>query len=382
MQHLFEPADAHVAPSGLHRRWLAFRNRLLASPRFRRAAHRFWPTRRIAQRQASELFDLIAGFAYSQILMACVRLDVFDRLRSGPLRSDRLAGHGGLDELAWSDLLRAAASLDLLSPVGDGEYVAGRLGVVMMEDASLQAMVHHHEHLYRDLVDPVALMRGDTDHAALNAYWPYAGGDGLSRDAATRYSDLMAASQPMVAEQVIDAFDFRRFRRLLDVGGGSGAFLRAVAVAAPDLELSLFDLPPVADLARQSLADAGLAARSSVHGGDFRRDALPQGHDLISLVRIAHDHDDDTVLGLLERIRDALAPGGAILIAEPMAGTREARRMGDAYFRVYLRAMGTGRPRTPDELAGLLRRAGFRAPVMHKTTIPMLARVLSCQVDT
>jgi len=226
------------------------------------------------------------------------------------------------------------------------------------------------------------LLRGEVTAASLNQYWPYAGAEDIPENAASRYSELMAASQPMVAEQVIDAFDFTRFSTLMDVGGGNGAFLRAVAAAAPDLKLRLFDLPPVAALANDAMSEAGLSERTEIHGGDFRRDALPPGADLISLVRIAHDHNDDTVLTLLGRIRDAPAPGGTLLIAEPMAGTAQARRMGDAYFRVYLRAMGTGRPRTPEELGDLLRRSGFSSLQQHKTTIPMLARVLTARADT
>ncbi|MEO1573972.1 MAG: methyltransferase [Pseudomonadota bacterium] len=366
----------------MRRQFLSWRNRLLASPRFRRAAHRFPPTRWIARRQAREVFDVIAGFTYSQILLACVRLKLFDRLGDTPVTPAMLASPDSLSEQAWSDLLRAAESLDLVSDVGDGAYVAGMLGAVIANDPSLQAMVHHHEHLYRDLVDPVALLRGEVTAASLNQYWPYAGAEDIPENAASRYSELMAASQPMVAEQVIDAFDFKRFSTLMDVGGGNGAFLRAVAAAAPDLKLRLFDLPPVAALANDAMSEAGLSERTEIHGGDFRRDALPPGADLISLVRIAHDHNDDTVLTLLGRIRDALAPGGTLLIAEPMAGTAQARRMGDAYFRVYLRAMGTGRPRTPEELGDLLRRSGFSSLQQHKTTIPMLARVLTARADT
>lgn len=365
----------------MRRQLLSWRNRLLADARFRRWAHRFLPTRWIARRQAREVFDVIAGFTYSQILLACVRLNLFDRMANAPVTAHELASPDSLDEAGWADLLHAAESLDMVSHAGGGAYVPGRLGIVIASDSSLQAMIRHHIHLYRDLVDPVALLRGEVTEASLNDYWPYAGRDQISGDAASRYTELMAASQPMVAEQVIDAFDFTRFTTLMDVGGGNGAFLRAVAPAAPKLNLMLFDLPPVADLARAAMADANLTDRTTIASGDFRRDALPEGADLISLVRIAHDHDDDTVLILLEKIRKALRPAGTLVIAEPMAGTPGARRMGDAYFRVYLRAMGTGRPRTPAELTALLHRSGFGSVTQHRTAIPMLAQIVSAQPD-
>jgi demethylspheroidene O-methyltransferase len=184
----------------------------------------------------------------------------------------------------------------------------------------------------------------------------------------------MAASQAMVSAQVLGAYDFRRHRRLLDVGGGDGTFLRSVAAAAPDLELSLFDLPAVTALARRRFAEAGVEA--DLHGGDFFHDPLPRGADLISFVRVLHDHGDAAVLGLLHQARAALPAGGSVLVAEPMAGVSGAERVGDAYFGFYLLAMGSGRPRTVEENRNLLLQAGFSRVRRVRTALPMIAVVL------
>ena len=84
----------------------------------------------------------------------------------------------------------------------------------------------HHALLYADLRDPLALLRGETQDAALAAYWPYATGQGVGQAEAGSYSALMAASQDMIAEQILDAYDVRRHRCLLDVGGGTGRICR------------------------------------------------------------------------------------------------------------------------------------------------------------
>jgi demethylspheroidene O-methyltransferase len=89
-----------------------------------------------------------------------------------------------------------------------------------------------------------------------------------------------------------------------------------------------------------------------------------------------HDHDDDSVRVLLARARDALAPGGTLVIAEPMAGGRGAERVGDAYFGFYLLAMGRGRARSASEIATLLNEAGFAALRPLKTRRPLLVSVL------
>ena len=84
-------------------------------------------------------------------------------------------------------------------------------------------------------------------------------------------------------------------------------------------------------------------------GGDFRTDPLPEGADIVSLVRVVHDHDDEAALAILRAAWQALPAGGTLLLAEPMAGTRGAGGVG-AYFAFYLLAMGSGRPRRAEEL--------------------------------
>ncbi len=377
--------DVMPAPHpSLRDRFRAWREGVTARPGFRAWAARFPLTRPMARRRAGALFDLCAGFVYSQVLFACVRLRVFDLLHeSGPLPQAALAARLGLPPEAAERLLRAAASLDLLSCRDDGSWALGPLGAAMVGNPGIAAMVEHHALLYADLADPVALLRRARGGNALSGYWAYAGADAPDAIGAERvadYSALMAASQPMVAEEVLGAYDFRRHQALLDVGGGEGAFLAAVAPRAPALRLMLFDLPAVAERARARFAAAGLSARASAFGGDFAADALPRGADLISFVRVLHDHDDDVVLGLLRAARAALPPGGRLLIAEPMAGTRGAEAMGDAYFGFYLLAMGRGRPRRPDELMAMLASAGFTESRLLPTGTPLLTRVLIADV--
>ncbi|MEM7081597.1 MAG: methyltransferase [Pseudomonadota bacterium] len=357
---------------------LNLRNHLLASPRFRRAASAFWPTQRIARARARDVFDLVAGFTYSQTLFACIELGLLALLRRGPRTIRALSDALSLDEDATRALAEAATALRLLQSTGDDEYGLGVLGAAVVDDQAVQNMVTHHAHFYRDMADPIGLLKARRHDTELAAYWPYAEGNDVAMDeeAVARYTALMSSSQPMIYEQVHAAFRINNHHHLLDVGGGNGAFVVSAAQIAPSLKLSLFDMPPVAKLAEQHLAAEGLSSRVTVHGGDFTRDALPEGADLISLVRILHDHDDDVVQALLANVYRALPARGRVLIAEPLAATAGAPRMGSVYFTFYLRAMGSGRPRRFDELAGRLKAAGFIAVHQEKTPIPMLASVI------
>lgn len=362
-----------------------WRHRLIASPRFQRFAARFPLTRSISARKARALFDLATGFVHSQVLAACVELDLFERLADRPMTAAELAAACRLPPDAALRLLRAAASLDLTEERGEDRFGLGDLGAALRGNPGVAAMIRHHAMLYDDLRDPVALLRGEGRPTELQRYWAYAGaadrddasgrpGEAGPADAqVARYTTLMAASQQLVAADILDAWPVARHRRIMDVGGGDGSFLRAVAERAPEAELVLFDLPAVAARA----ARAG--GRIACVGGDFTREPLPSGADLITLVRIGHDHDDPVLRRLFARVFEALAPGGVLLIGEPMAGQRGAEAMADAYFGFYFLAMGQGRARRPAEIAAMLSEAGFVEARQRPTPRPLLTCVMTAR---
>ena len=363
-------------------RCLAWRDRTLASPRFQRRAAAFALTRPLARRHARELFDLVAGFVYSQVLLACVELRLFEILAERPQSLDQLAERLALPVDAAQRLLAAAVSLRLVERRSEGRYGLGELGAPMVGNRAVAAMVEHHASLYADLADPVALLRrapGNASTSELARYWPYAEAalpSALSNDGVATYSALMSASQPLVADEILDAYSWRGHRCLLDVGGGEGSFLCSAAARLPGLQLVLFDLPAVADRARERFAAQGLSARASAVGGSFLTDTLPQGADVASLVRVIHDHDDVAAMTILRAVRQALPAGGMLLLAEPMSGTPGAEAMGDAYFGFYLLAMGRGRPRTSAELTQMLQAAGFEAVRLLPTRMPLQTQLL------
>ena len=373
---LTAPGPAAELPVSWPERFRDWRSRTVARPEFQRWAAAFLPTRWIVRKQARELFDLVAGFVYTQVLQACVRLKLFDLLADGPMPLDALAPRLGLSVEAAQRLLSAAASLDLVERRRGDRYALGRLGAPMVGNGGIASMIEHHATLYADLADPVALLRGDGRPPAMAGYWPYAAHDGqatarLSAEQVAEYSTLMSMTQPMVAAEVLDAYSFQRHRCLLDIGGGEGTFLRAVAQRAPHLQLKLFDLPAVAARAHVRFEAWGLGDRAEALGGDFFVDELPRGADIVSMIRVAFDHPDERVLALLRAVRRALPDDGTLLLAEPMAGAPGAAAMGDAYFGFYLLAMGRGRPRSAADFAALLREAGFDGGRSVPTLLPL-----------
>ena len=310
-----------------------------------------------------------------------MQLGLFEFLSAGPRSVDDVAEAKNLSPDAARRLLRAAASLRLLRAVRGEKFYLDDLGAAMLGNPSIAGFVAHHALLYDDLRDPAALLRGEWT-TKLSQFWPYAadrpGGERtpVRAEDAFAYSALMASSQEFIAEDVLGAFSLSPFACLLDVGGGEGVFAAAAAARAPALKVMLFDLPVVAARAEDRLQRMGLSGRVTAFGGSFLSDALPIGADLISLIRVLHDHDDESALAILGAVRRALSPGGSVLIAEPMAETPGAEEIGDAYFGFYLLAMGRGRARSPELLESLLRQAGFIPLRRLKTPRPLLTGAL------
>lgn len=364
----------------LSQKWLDLRDRLLASEGFHRFAAWFPLTRPIARREAKNLFDIVAGFVYSQILFACVKLDLFRILSSGPQPLSTLAVRLKLSEDAALRLLSAAESLRLVEQRGDEQWGLGMLGGVLVSNTAVTALVEHHATLYADLRDPVALLRGETQ-ANLASYWPYADEKAssptlLSEARVAEYSQLMSASQPLVAGEILAAYPFEKHHCLMDVGGGQGTFLLAAAKHLPKLPMMLFDLPAVASLARGHFQKAGLSDRVTAHGGSFFETPLPKGADVATVIRVLYDHDDHRALAILKAVFEALPSGGKLVVAEPMSGTPGAESMGDAYFGFYLLAMGKGRSRTAQRLTELITQAGFTSPRVENTRLPLQTRLI------
>ena len=368
-----EYAEPRERPASRYARFVLWRNRMLRSNTFQKWAARLPLAQSIARTRATDLHHILAGFVYSQTLSASYKLGLLEYLKDRIATLEEIVSACDLEREAASTLVKAATAIDLLQEVEPNCWTLGELGASIHGNPGVQSMLRHHDLLYRDMSDPAQLLR-TREGAALRGYWPYVDGDHTDPVAAARYSELMADSQHLIANHILDAIKLKSGERLLDVGGGTGTFARLASERFPGASTAVFDLPQV------------IAAISPRHRGEMQaisgnmfEDPIPKSFDTISLVRILHDHDDGPVDRLLSRCFDALPNGGQLIIAEPMAGTRNAEAIGHTYFGFYLWAMGSGRPRTPKELKAALRRAGFHGIREKRTHIPALVRVITAK---
>jgi demethylspheroidene O-methyltransferase len=363
--------DQQPAPTDWRCRWRLFRNRLLANTKFQQWAARTPFVRRIASKKAVELHHLTAGFVYTQTLTAVVQSNLLAVLQGRIESTKSVAAMCGLTASAAHTLLTAAQALKLTEEVSRGFWMVGELGASVLGNPAVADMVKHHQVLYRDLADPLALLR-HRDKTGLRDYWSYVPGGNNPDDGHREYSQLMSSSLALISDHILETYPLNDCQSLIDVAGGTGNFARMVKKRYPDITATVLDLPEVVSEAKNQFPRCDIRFVAT----DMFRSPLPQDVELFSLIRVLHDHDDEPVVSLLTRLHEALKPGGHLLIAEPMAGTTGAEAIGDTYFGFYLWAMGSGRPRTANELKGMCLAAGFNGIREFNTPIPALTRVL------
>ncbi|MEO1066592.1 MAG: methyltransferase dimerization domain-containing protein, partial [Pseudomonadota bacterium] len=123
-QRDFEPLSGGSPLRRLIARFADWRNQKVMDPQFQAWAMRFWLTRPLVRKRQKELFDLTAGFVYSQVLFSCVSLGVFEHLKRGAISLRALSARIGLDEDQTTRLIDAAAALKLLRRDEDGVRLA------------------------------------------------------------------------------------------------------------------------------------------------------------------------------------------------------------------------------------------------------------------
>ncbi len=378
---------AKYAPLSVSERIKRQLDRLMASPLIYKISVSNVFTRWFALRRTQQVFDLMAGFVNFQVLLICVRCGLLERVYSSPCEYDDLFKYIKLPKENLDLLIKSAISLGLLERRGKHRFGIGKLGLPVVCHPGICSMVEHNAVLYNDMQDTWKLL-ASTEKSRMNEFWPYAKpveqGGAKSQAESTlgeertkqfaKYSELMSASQNFVIDEILGAYDFSGHSKMLDIGCGKGRFVSAVAEHYPELEFALMDLPEVIHLTKQNLIEKSFYKRIQLFPGSFKLDPLPQGVDLITLVRVAHDHSDLVVKTLLKKIYQSLPSKGTLLLAEPMANPEGARH--DAYFHFYLLAMGEGRLRTPDQLTDMILEAGFSGVEVLSNPMAIHAKVL------
>ncbi|RST47228.1 methyltransferase [Variovorax sp. MHTC-1] len=305
---------------------------------------------------------MVDGYQVSQAIHVAATLGIADLLADGSRTSDELAAATGTHPATLYRLLRALASVEVLHELDGQRFELTPLGQPLRSEvpdsiAGWAAFIGrpYYWQAWPGLLHSVCTGENAFQHVHGTDVWTYRS---TRPDESAVFDRAMTSLSRRSNAALLAAYDFGRFRTVVDVGGGNGALLVAVLAANPGVQGVLFDQPHVVSGAASLLERAGVANRCHTVGGDFF-ESVPEDADAYILRAVIHDWDDDASIRILTVVRRALAEDGRVLIVERVIAPANEGR--DAKFSDLNMLVGpSGRERTREEFAELLEASGLR----------------------
>ncbi len=318
------------------------------------------------------LIQLLSAAWATRAVAAAATLGIPEILAEGAKSADEVAASTGAHAGATYRLLRGLASLGVFERRADGRFVNTDVGDRLREGApgGLKDMFiaetdRVHWHSWERLVDAVK-----TGLPRPQAVFGMPVFDYYTKNPAEgeQFGRAMKNVSGFAAAAVLEGYDFSGVQTVMDVGGGNGSMALAILDRYPRMRGKVVDLPYIEPQAKQMIQAAGVAQRCEFEAADFFK-GVPKGADLHVLKFILHDWTDEECVQILRRCREALAPGGRILVIE-MLVPEEIRPGFVMLMDLNMLVMAGGRERTAKEFEKVLGEAGFEMTRVIATDKP------------
>lgn len=327
----------------------------------------------------AEMRSLIAGYWVSRLIYVAARLGLADLLKAGPCTAGELAERAGANGPALYRMMRTLASYGVFTELPGRRFKLTPLGSTLRSDvpASMHAFAlfligspvwntwEHLESAVQTGQLPFDRLYGMPFYKYLEQHPENLRifGEAMTSLSGTENPEIAAAFQAVHKDA--------RIRTVVDVAGGFGSLLALILKKNPKLRGVLFDMPPVIERARHDrhLTTAGIAERCTLAGGDMFA-SVPRGHDAYLMKYILHNWDDEHCVRLLTNCREAMSPGGRVLVADAVVPPGETPDWGKL-LDIQMMVVVPGKERTEEEFAALFKRAGFRLTRVIPTRSPL-----------
>jgi O-methyltransferase/methyltransferase family protein len=321
----------------------------------------------------ARMMQMIAGKWVSRAISAAAELGIADLLAEGERGTAELADACGAHEPSLYRLLRALASLEIFAETAPRRFVLTPLADCLRTDSpdSLRAMARFIStplawNSWGHLTDAVRSGESCVQKMGIGNPFEYLK---AHPDEAGVFHEAMTNLSRQSAPTIAEAYDFGRYRKLVDVAGGHGLLLTTVLARYPSLEGVVFDLPGVVSGASDAIRAAGLEGRCQAVGGDFF-EAVPEGADCYMMKHIIHDWDDEPSAAILRNCRRAVAEGGRVLVLEMILAPGNEADF-SKLLDLEMLAIPGGRERTETEYRELFTAAGLELTAVIPTRSPI-----------
>lgn len=303
-----------------------------------------------------KISEIASGFMRPRVLITGAELDLFTKLSRNPSTANQLSADNDFDLRGITIILDALTSMELLVKDSNGAYsVEPDVAKALSADSeeTVLPMVLHRGRMWKSWSCLTEITQSGRQCAAIDF-------QERSDEDMEAFIAAMHIAGSKMAHKVAEQVDAGRFRKMLDVGGGSGIYSIAFLHKNPELKATLFDLPKVTQIAGRRFHEAGVSNRTELAPGDYRDDSFPKGFDLVLFSAIIHINSREMNTQLYKKAYDSLLPGGSLIIRDFIMDESRTSPPGGALFAVnMLAATENGNCYTETEVQDDLKTAGF-----------------------
>jgi 2-polyprenyl-3-methyl-5-hydroxy-6-metoxy-1,4-benzoquinol methylase len=307
------------------------------------------------------IINIIGNYEKSRIILTACELDIFSKIHSTSKTAEELADRNNWNLFAIKQLLNCLVALDLLKKERRQYSIKGEGFLLSSHSAEnflpLVRVMNQSWNKWHYLTDIVKL--GYNPHIK-ESDTPF---ESINKD----FIDLMHLLGEQLSVEIAELYELSSFSNMMDVGGASGTYTISFLKKNPKMNATIFDLADVLPLAEERLKSEGLLDRVHLASGDFNKDSLPKGYDLVLLSDILGQNSNEENIALLNKIYQSLNPNGVLLIRDYIMDDSKTHPLGGALFSMLMlvESHGIGAYSFP-EIKEIFKKTKFTEPRLCK----------------
>lgn len=315
------------------------------------------------------MWEMVHNFWLAAGVGVMAELGIADLLKNGPRPVSELAECTGTHEESLYRVMRMLAAQGIFKEIRDRKFASTALAKPLEEEQIRYLILVHvtprHFQMFGELLNTVKAGENDSGNLSGSALFDHIGGD---EEKNNRFNMAMTNASRMQVSALISAFPFKKYPKIIDVGGGQGLFLASLLQHYKENTGIVFDLPHAIVRNGGVMEEHVLEGRMEFSGGDFFKE-VPAGGDLYMMKSVLHDWNDESAAKILQNVHAAMEDHSRLLVIESVIEMGNKPSFGKMTDILMMVSAG-GKERTREEFEVLLHNVGFRIRKIHPTVSP------------
>ncbi len=306
------------------------------------------------------MFEMAHAFWLSKAMGTAAELNIADVVQSGKTDINEIAKATNTNTDALYRLMRALASEGIFKEKNTKTFVMTPRAKALLNDSPVKYMIQHHAgkenwKIFSELTQCIRTGKNSAEKVLGMSVFEFLE---KNKDKSIVFNKSMKNGSQLAVTPTLMSYQFGTYKKIIDLGGGSGYLLSAILEKNKNATGIVFDLPHVVKDAHETFKSLNVSNRVQVVSGSFFDD-IPSGGDLYILKSVLHDWDDEDSIKILKNIRKVAKPNTKLIIVESLVESDNKPLFGK-FVDLQMLCIVNGKERNLEEYKALLNNSGFK----------------------